>query len=66
MEQQGLIYDPTAYARINDFLSSQEEELKKIDNNSENQKQNIIRYSVILGVSALAILMIKIIVKKKK
>ena len=66
MEKQGLIYDPTAYARINDFLSSQEEEFKKIDKDSENQKKRLIRLAVILGVSAILILGLKVLVKNKK
>ena len=62
--EQGLIYDPTAYKRINDFLSGQEQEFKKIDKDSESQKSKIIRFGIILGVSAILILGLKLLVKK--
>lgn len=65
-EKQGLIYDPTALSRIEDLLTKQEEQFKKEDKSSEAQKQKIIRYSVIFGVSVVAILLLKVILKKKK
>lgn len=64
--QQGLIYDPTAYNRIDDFLSSQEKELQKIDSESENQNKKVIRIAILVGVSAILILGLKIITKRKK
>jgi hypothetical protein len=66
MEKQGLIYDPTAVSRIDDFLNTQEEEFKKQDKSSEIQKQKVIRFGIILGISVLSILVLKVIVKKKK
>lgn len=67
MEQkQGLIYDPTALSRIEDLLKKQEEQFKKEDKSSEAQKQKIIRYAVIFGISVVAILLLKVILKKKK
>lgn len=66
MEKQGLIYDPTALSRIEDLLNKQEEQFKKEDKSSDAQKQRIIRYAVIFGVSVIAILALKVIVKKKK
>ncbi len=67
MEQkQGLIYDPTALSRIEDLLTKQEEQFKMEDKSSEAQKQKIIRYAVIFGVSVVAILLLKVILKKKK
>lgn len=65
-EKQGLIYDPTALSRIEDLLTKQEEQFKKEDKSSEAQKQKIIRYAVIFGVSVVAILLLKVILKKKK
>ena len=62
--QQGLIYDPTSSKRIYDFLSTQEEELNKIDKEQDTKK--IIRYGVILGISALAIIVLKLVVKNRK
>jgi hypothetical protein len=64
--QQGLIYDPTAFNRIDDFLSSQEKELQKIDSESENQNKKVIRIAILVGVSAILILGLKIITKRKK
>lgn len=63
--QQGLIYDPTAYKRIDDFLSSQETELVKLEKSDESQKQKLIRLGVILGVSAILILGLKVLIKRK-
>jgi hypothetical protein len=64
--QQGLIYDPTAVARIDDFLNKQEEEFKKEDKGSNIQKEKVIRLGIILGISIVAILVLKVIVKNKK
>lgn len=64
--QQGLIYDPTAYKRIDDFLSTQEEELVKLEKSNESQKQKLIRLVVIVGVSAILILGLKVLIKKNK
>jgi hypothetical protein len=64
--QQGLIYDPTAVSRIDDFLSTQEEEFKKQDKSSQIQKEKVIRFGIILGITVLSILVLKVIVKKKK
>jgi hypothetical protein len=63
--EQGLIYDPTAYKRIDDFLSSQETELVKLEKSDESQKQKLIRLGVILGVSAVLILGLKVLIKRK-
>jgi hypothetical protein len=63
--EQGLIYDPTAYKRIDDFLSSQETELVKLEKSDESRKQKLIRLGVILGVSAILILGLKVLIKKK-
>ena len=64
--QKGLIYDPTAVSRIEDVLSQQEELFQQEDKSDEVKKQKIIRYAVIVGISALAILLLKVVVKKKK
>jgi hypothetical protein len=64
--EQGLIYDPTAYKRIDDFLSSQETELVKLEKSDESRKQKLIRLGVILGVSAILILGLKVLIKRKK
>ena len=64
--EQGLIYDPTAYKRIDYFLSSQEEELVSLEKSDENQKQKLIRLGVILGVSAILILGLKVLIKRNK
>lgn len=64
--EQGLIYDPTAYKRIDDFLSSQETELVKLEKSDESRKQKLIRLSVILGVSAILILGLKVLIKRNK
>lgn len=64
--EQGLIYDPTAYKRIDDFLSSQETELVKLEKSDESRKQKLIRLGVILGVSAILILGLKVLIKKNK
>ncbi len=62
----GLIYDQNAYGRINSLLDEQEEEFKKIDQNAENQTKKIIRFGIILGVSAILILGLKVLIKKNK
>jgi hypothetical protein len=64
--EQGLIYDPTAYKRIDDFLSSQETELVKLEKSDESQKQKLIRLGVILGVSAILILGLNVLIKRNK
>ena len=64
--QQGLIYDPTASKRIDDFLSGQEEEFVKLEKSDESRKQKIIRLAVILGVSAILILGLKVLIKRNK
>jgi hypothetical protein len=66
MEKQGLIYDPTAVSRIDDFLNTQEEEFKKQDKSSQIQKEKVIRFGIILGISVLSILVLKVILKNKK
>ena len=66
MEKQGLIYDPTAVSRIDDFLSTQEEEFKKQDKSSQIQKEKVIRFGIILGITVLSILVLKVILKNKK
>jgi uncharacterized membrane protein YoaK (UPF0700 family) len=60
----GLIYSNTSLANLNNFLNNQEEELSKLDKEKDDKK--IIRIAIILGVSVLAIVVIKLIVKKKK
>ena len=60
----GLIYDSSAIGRINELLENQEKEFQEIDKEQDNKK--IIRFGIILGVSALSILLLKIIVQKKK
>jgi hypothetical protein len=60
----GLIYDSSAIGRINNLLNEQEEELKKID--KEQNSKKIIRYVIIVGASALTILVLKLLVNKKK
>ncbi len=60
----GLIYDSSAITRIDTLLNQQEEELKKIDKEQDSKK--IIRYGVILGISILAIVVLKLAVKNKK
>jgi hypothetical protein len=62
--QQGLIYDPTASKRIDDFLSTQEQEFQKVDKSSEAQTKRFIRIGILVGVSALLILGLKILIKK--
>lgn len=62
--QQGLIYDPTSSKRIYDFLSTQEEELNKIEKSKDIQNKKIIRIGILIGVSALLILGLKILIKK--
>ena len=64
--QKCLIYDPTAVSRIEDVLSEQERLFQNEDKSSKVQEQKVIRYAVIVGISALAILLLKIVVKKKK
>ena len=64
--EQGLIYDPTASKRIDDFLSGQEEEFVKLEKSDESRKQKIIRLAVILGVSAILILGLKVLIKRNK
>jgi hypothetical protein len=48
------------------LLDEQEEEFKKIDQNTENQTKRIIRFGIILGVSAILILGLKVLIKKNK
>lgn len=60
----GLIYDSSAITRIDSLLNQQEEELNKIDKEQDTKK--IIRYGVILGISALAIIVLKLVVKNRK
>jgi hypothetical protein len=64
--QQGLIYDPTASKRIDDFLSSQEQEFQNIDKSEEAQNKRFIRIGILVGVSALLILGLKILIKRNK
>lgn len=60
----GLIYDSSAITRIDSLLNQQEEELNKIDKEQDTKK--IIRYGIILGISALAIIVLKLVVKNRK
>lgn len=60
----GLIYDSSAITRIDNLLNQQEEELNKIDKEQDTKK--IIRYGIILGISALAIIVLKLVVKNRK
>lgn len=60
----GQIYSNTSLANINDLLNQQEEDFKKID--KEKDDKNIIRYAILVGVSALVILSLKLLIKKNK
>ena len=60
----GQIYSNTSLANINDLLNQQEEDFKKID--KEKDDKNIIRYAILIGVSALVILSLKLLIKKNK
>jgi len=60
----GLIYSNTSLANINNLLEQQEEGFKKQDKEQDTKK--IVRYAVLLGVSVLAIALLKLVVKKKK
>ena len=64
--EQGLIYDPTALKRIDDFLSSQEQEFQNIDKSEEAQNKRFIRIGILVGASALLILGLKILIKRNK
>ena len=66
MAKQGLIYDPTAYGRMDDFLTSQGEEFDKIDKSKSIQEKKIIRYAIIFGISVATILVVKLLIKKRK
>lgn len=60
----GQIYSNTSLANINDLLNQQEEDFKKIDKKKDDK--NIIRYAILVGVSALVILSLKLLIKKNK
>ena len=64
--EQGLIYDPTALKRIDEFLNTQEEEFQNIDKSEEAQNKRFIRIGILVGVSALLILGLKILIKRNK
>lgn len=60
----GQIYSNTSFANMNDLLNKQEEDFKKIDKEKDNN--NIVRYAILVGVSALVILSLKLLIKKNK
>lgn len=63
MEKQGLIYDPTAKQRIDEFLTKQEAIFTDIDKEQDSKK--IIRYGIILGGTILTIVLFKLLTKNK-
>jgi len=60
----GLIYSNTSLANINNLLEQQEEGFKKQDKEQDTKK--IVRYGVLLGITVVAIVLLKLVVKKKK
>jgi hypothetical protein len=58
----GVIYDASAYDRIDKFLDEQEEELKKIDKQQDEKK--VIRYAILVGATIVLILGIKILTSR--
>jgi hypothetical protein len=64
--EQGLIYDPTALKRIDEFLNTQEEEFQNIDKSEEAQNKRFIRIGILVGVSAILILGLKVLIKRNK
>lgn len=60
----GLIYSNTSLANINNLLEQQEEGFKKQD--KEQDPKKIIRYGVLFGITVVAIVLLKLVVKNKK
>jgi len=60
----GLIYSNTSLANINNLLEQQEEGFKKQDKEQDTKK--IVRYGVLLGITVVAVVLLKLVVKKKK
>lgn len=58
----GVIYDASAYDRIDKFLDEQEEEFKKIDKQQDEKK--VIRYAILVGATIILILGIKILTSR--
>jgi hypothetical protein len=58
----GVIYDASAYDRIDKFLDSQEDELKKID--KEQDQKKAIRYAILIGATIVLIIGVKILVDR--
>lgn len=59
----GVIYDASAYSRIDKFLDSQEDEFKKIDKEQDNKK--VIRYAILVGATIILIIGVKILTSMK-
>ena len=57
----GVIYDKSAEQRISKLLDQQEENFQMVDKQERGKK--IITYSVLVGITILAILGLKLITK---
>ena len=60
----GVIYDNSAYDRLDKFLDSQQAELKKID--KEQDKKKVIRYAILVGATVLLIVGLKIFTSRNE
>lgn len=65
-ETSGKTYDVKEFSRLDDFINTQEEEMKRIDLEKSVQNKKILRYTLILTGVVLAIFVFSKLIDKKK
>lgn len=61
----GKIYDSNETTRIKELLSTQKELLSNLDNSKENANKTVLKYAILIGGSAVILLLLNYIVTKK-
>lgn len=65
-ETSGKTYDVKEFSRLDDFINTQEEEMKKIDLEKSIQNKKILQYTLILTGVVLTLFVFSRLINKKK
>lgn len=61
----GKIYDSNETTRIKELLDKEQRLLGSLENSKENTNTTILRYTILFGGSAILLLLLNYIIKKK-
>jgi|LakMenEpi03Aug12_release.lakeMendotaPanAssembly.Ray.scaffolds.fasta_scaffold396648_3 hypothetical protein len=61
----GKIYDKDEVGRINEFLNSQNKELKALESERQVVDKTVMRYAVIISGAIIAILAVKFLTSRR-